>query len=442
MQTKLGKKTWLSIVIFSLVGQIAWTMENMFFNVFIVNQFQAETWQVALMVSSSALIATLATLLTGALSDKVGKRKIFIVIGYIIWGLIILSFAFVNNETVKNAGLGIGLVILLDCLMTFFGSGANDACFNAYLTDISDSSNRGKIEGINSAMPLVSILIVFGLFSGYTTGSGSSWNIIFYIISGCVLFCGVLGLFTIKDPKLETNSNESYFGNIIHGFKPSVIKDNKILYIVLLAFTIFGISLQVYMPYYILYLQRADITASIADAIGMEPYVIVMAPAIIIASVFTILYGRIIDKHNYKSTLPPVLIIYIIGLLILTFASKTLGIFIGCMLMMCGYLASTAVFNAMIRKHTPKNKAGLFQGIRIVCSVLIPMLIGPWIGSLICGGGASFGVVGDDFKVTSLIFLGGLIVGLFIIVPILFVKKEDMSNELIPETNKEISENE
>ena len=115
MKSKLGATTWLSIVIFSLVGQIAWTMENMFFNVFIVNQFQAETWQVALMVSSSALIATLATLLTGALSDKVGKRKIFIVIGYIIWGLIILSFAFVNYETIKHAGHGLGLVILLDC---------------------------------------------------------------------------------------------------------------------------------------------------------------------------------------------------------------------------------------------------------------------------------------------------------------------------------------
>ena len=40
MQTKKGKKTWLSIVIFSLVGQIAWTMENMFYNLSI--EFCAE----------------------------------------------------------------------------------------------------------------------------------------------------------------------------------------------------------------------------------------------------------------------------------------------------------------------------------------------------------------------------------------------------------------
>ena len=51
--------------------------------------------------------------------------------------------------------------------MTFFGSSANDACYNAYLTDISNDSNRGKIEGINSSMPLIAILIVFGLLSPY-----------------------------------------------------------------------------------------------------------------------------------------------------------------------------------------------------------------------------------------------------------------------------------
>ena len=79
MQTKLGKQTWLSIVIFSLVGQIAWTMENMFYNLYIVDQFNATSNAIALMVSLSAVTATLTTLFMGALSDKIGKRKIFIV---------------------------------------------------------------------------------------------------------------------------------------------------------------------------------------------------------------------------------------------------------------------------------------------------------------------------------------------------------------------------
>ena len=32
---KLNRKFWLSLIIFSLVGQVAWVMENMYLNVFI-----------------------------------------------------------------------------------------------------------------------------------------------------------------------------------------------------------------------------------------------------------------------------------------------------------------------------------------------------------------------------------------------------------------------
>jgi hypothetical protein len=38
---KLSKKLWFSILLFSLFGQIAWVVENMYFNVFIFQEFQA-----------------------------------------------------------------------------------------------------------------------------------------------------------------------------------------------------------------------------------------------------------------------------------------------------------------------------------------------------------------------------------------------------------------
>lgn len=423
---KLSKSTWLSIVLFSLVGQIAWTMENMFYNVFIQKEFNASTTSIALMVSLSALTATFTTLFMGALSDKIGKRKPFMVAGYFLWALIILSFIFIDNKYISSAGLGIALVVLGDCLMTFFGSTANDAAFNAYLTDITDDQNRGKVEGVNSAMPLISILIVFGGLSSFA--GGDTWYIIFLIIGVLVLACGVIGIFTIKDPILETKKDESYFKNIFYGFRPSVVKENKKLYIVLISFALFGISLQVYMPYYILYLENAGITLALADAINMPGYVVIMAPAIIIAAVFTVFYGRLIDRLGFIKSLIPTLVIYILGLTILSISKETLALFIGCLLMMSGYLSATASFNAVIRKYTPSAKAGLFQGLRMFASVLIPMLIGPWIGSTICGGGATFGVVGESFTVSKYVFLGGLIAGLFVIVPLFFLKEQNENN--------------
>ena len=75
---KLGGKFWASLVIFSLTGQIVWVIENMYFNVFIYKMFGADPGAISAMVAASAISATLTTIFIGALSDKIGKRKIFI----------------------------------------------------------------------------------------------------------------------------------------------------------------------------------------------------------------------------------------------------------------------------------------------------------------------------------------------------------------------------
>ena len=86
------------------------------------------------------------------------------------------------------AALGITLVIVLDCLMTFFGSSANDAAFNAWLTDSTDETNRGSAEGINSMMPLVAILVVFGGFMFIPKeGNDAYWPTVFTIIGLAVM---------------------------------------------------------------------------------------------------------------------------------------------------------------------------------------------------------------------------------------------------------------
>ena len=146
MKKSLGKKFWAAMLIFGLVGQIAWVVENMYLNVFIYKMFHASAADISLMVGASSVAATLTTILVGALSDKIGKRKLLICSGYILWGITIVGFAFIRMEnlsglvadTAKAAALGIWLVIVLDCIMTFFGSAANDASYNAWLTDRGD----------------------------------------------------------------------------------------------------------------------------------------------------------------------------------------------------------------------------------------------------------------------------------------------------------------
>ena len=210
---------WLSLVIFCLTGQVAWTVENMYFNVFIYKMFHASAEAISTMVAASAAAATVTTLLIGALSDKIGKRKVFICGGYMLWGISIWSFTLIRMDVIhalfpaamSAASVGVSLVILMDCVMTFFGSAANDACFNAWLTDVTEEANRGRVEGINAMMPLVSILVVFGGFMGFDLNLEQSWVTIFNIIGIAVIAIGVSGIFLIEEPPGENRGKPELF---------------------------------------------------------------------------------------------------------------------------------------------------------------------------------------------------------------------------------------
>ena len=405
----------LALVIFCLTGQVAWVVENMYFNVFIYKMFHASADAISAMVAASAIAATVTTLIIGALSDKIGKRKIFICGGYIIWGVTIWSFSLIRLDVINAmfpavasaAAVGVSLTIIMDCVMTFFGSAANDACFNAWLTDITDESNRGSVEGINAMMPLVAILVVFGGFMGFDLDKAESWTTIFNVIGIVVIAIGVGGIWLIQDTKIETAENQSYFGNIFYGFRPSVVKSNKMLYLTLLAVAVFNISIQVFMPYLILYY---DVS------LGMDNYVLIFAPAILLAATFTGFYGKVYDRKGFRFAMIPTLALLMVGYVGLYFFRTTIPVFLASLVMMCGFLGTGAVLGAKIRTHTPENKSGMFQGLRIVGQVLIPGVVGPAIGAAVLKNAET--ILNDDgttsFVPNENIFLVALVVILFI----------------------------
>jgi len=429
-KTKKGARFFLALVIFSLTGQIAWVIENMYFNVFIYKMFNASAAAISAMVAASAVSATLTTIIIGALSDKIGKRKLFICGGYILWGLSIGSFALIRLDVINAlfpsvasaAAVGISLVIIMDCVMTFFGSSANDACFNAWLTDSTDSTNRGTAEGINAMMPLVAILVVFGGFMAFDLEKSEDWVKIFIIIGAVVVLIGVLGIFLIDDKAEKKEENKSCFKNIIYGFRPSVIKENKLLYIAFVAFTLFSIAIQIFMPYLIIYY---EVSLQMAD------YVLIMAPAIILAAAFTAVYGKTYDKFGFKKSIIPTVLTLMVGFVVLYLVRGKALVFVGSLLMMIGYLASTAVFGAYLRDKTPVGKAGMFQGLRIVFQVLIPGIVGPFIGAQVLKNAET--IVGGDGTVSFVpnanIFLAAFIASLFVWIALFVIfrlaKKEE-----------------
>ncbi|MDR0883195.1 MAG: MFS transporter [Oscillospiraceae bacterium] len=386
---KLRGNTWFALVLFGLVGQLAWMVENMYFNVFLYKTVTYNPNANATMVAASALAATLTTLLMGGLSDRIGRRKPFIVLGYLLWGASIAAFAFVSKDSVAQwfpraqaVTLTTALVVVLDCVMTFFGSTANDAAFNAWSTDVTTPQTRGRAQGVLAAMPLAAMLIIFGGMDSLT--QAGNWKAFFLIIAAVVSLGGILGLFLIHDSPTLSPNKTPYFPTLAHGFRPSVIKENGTLYLIFGALAVQGIAMQVFMPNLMVYLEFG---------LGVKAYALPLAAVLILAAVGSVLGGRLVDKLGKHRLLLVAGGIYAVGMFLMFVSGYTfhtqgeqmrlpLLILCGTVLMGGGLLCGT-VLGAAAQDAMPADKRGHFTGIRMVFTVLLPMLIGPFIGAVV-----------------------------------------------------------
>lgn len=375
------------LLVFGLIGQIAWSVENMYFNLFVFETISPDLSAVTLMVQLSGIVATVVTLLAGTLSDKFGNRRAFISAGYAIWGITVALFGFISPELIdrlfdtgaaKAVSVSLFLVIAGDCVMTLFGSSANDAAFNAWVTDNTSKENRGRIEGIVAILPLLAMLIVAGGFGMLVTALG--YKLLFLILGIVISACGIYGFFKIKDSPALVRSGS--LKDIFFGFRPSSVKNNPVFYIALVIVLIYGVSCQIFMPYMIIYM-KTYLSFTVIE------YSIVFGLAILLGAGVNLYLTRLSDRKNKAKLLyfaALVMALGLCGMYLSKTSSKTanlllFGIF--GFVMIVGYIFISALTGSIIRDNTPENSVGKLQGVRMVFSVLIPMLLGPFIGNLI-----------------------------------------------------------
>ena len=375
---KISARMWATLILIGFVGQLAWTIENMYFNVFLYNTISTDPRHISAMVGWSAAAATLTTLLMGALSDRVGKRKLFICGGYILWGASTAAFGLITVENaarlfpaVQATTAAAAMVVVLDCVMTFFGSTANDAAFNAYITDAVDSENRGKTESVLAVLPLIAMLVIFGAFDSMT--QRGEWRKFFAIFGGAVTLTGLAACALMPEPKLTPHS-EPYLKKLVYGLRPSVVQEHAALYLAFAAFCVFSVAVQVFFPYLIIYIQ---------NYLRLDNYAVVLGVVLIAASAVSVAAGKTIDRVGKLRFALPAALVMLLGLAGMYFARGMAAVIAAGCVMMSGYMLVTAALSGLIRDLTPEGKAGHFQGIRMIFGVLLPMILGPAIGAAV-----------------------------------------------------------
>ena len=449
MDKKLSKRIWLNICIFSFMGGLAWNIENMYFNTFLYDSIyggasanalanvMAPTTAISRMVALSAITAVVTTFIMGTLSEKMKKRKVFISVGYIIWGIITAAFGFISKESVATVlGLSdeakilattVWVVIVMDMIMTFMGSTSNDSAFNAWLNDVTNPLVRPKVETALIFVGLFSMLAVMGLGSVAQSGA-MSYSTFFLILGLIVTLSGVVGLFSLEDPKIKgEKTNTSYWSDLFYGFRPSVVKENANLYLVLAALGIYNIAIQVFFPYLFDYLGNVIVPNAVFDAKTIV--VAVIAVAALAAGVIGLLKAS--DKKKFIAYMCTI-VLFIAGLFILSTSTNIIVVLIGIAPTLIGYVVLQIQLSATMRDFIPEDKVGLFQGIRMIFVVLIPMIVGPAIGDIACRSSnitiVEYGV--DKLVPSTSMFFWAAIVAVFVLVPnLILTKKKAFDNQ-------------
>ena len=450
METKLSKRLWLNILLFSFMGSVAWNVENMYFNTFLYNSVylgasaeaisgtMSPTTAISRMVALSAIVAVVTTFIMGTLSDKLKNRKYFISLGYIAWGIITGLFGFISRDTIASLtgfsdaaavlNATVWAVIIMDMIMTFMGSTSNDSVFNAWVTDVTSPANRPQVETAFLFIGFAAMGVVMGV--GTLAQAGTiSYKVFFLGLGAIVTLCGVLGLFLIKEPEHRTLSNEpksKYWSDLFYGFRPSVVAGNSRLYLTLASVCLFNIAFQVFFPYLFVYLQYVILPANEGlDFLAPSVLVpVILAVAFMVAGVVVLL--KLSAKNKVLGFVPAV-ICMAVGLFILSTTTNIVGVVIGVAPTLVGYLVLTIQLNASVRDFIPVGKAGLFQGIRMIFVVLIPMVVGPFVGDIACRNSAVTYI--NEYGVETIIpsasmFLYSAIFALLVFVPLLILIKK------------------
>ena len=282
-------------------------------------------------------------------------------------------------------------------------------------------------------MGTVSSLAVTGVGSFAQAGT-ITYKVFFIGLGVVVTLCGVLGLFLIKDPPktAEIKTSGNYWADLFYGFRPSVIKANSRLYLSLVSFCFAIIAFQVFYPYLLTYVQYVVIPDNGGISNILKPSVIITAVVVIAILLFCIVKLLKLSTEKKGFCLVVGVVAMTLGFLLLSTSTNIYVILVSVLPVVVGNAMVNILFGATVKDFIPEGKAGLFQGIRMIFAVLLPMVIGPVIGDMACQAAAQTIINEANAEVivpAKDMFLWAGVVSILALIPLYFLIKKGFDIE-------------
>ena len=446
---------WTIVWGMGLAGQLCWNMENQWFNTFVYAKISGDVNIVTWMVIVSAIVTTFSTFFFGTLSDRTGKRKIFVSVGYIIWGCSTILFGMTefaqSSKLHALAALAGFLVVITDAIMSFFGSMGCDSGYNVWLNDHTNEKNMGQVGAALAVLPVIGTVIgtvVGGILINIgnpTVGTESydpsqdNYQLLFWTMGIFVISMGILSLFLMKDkPGLKGHCQGSFCQQLTSVFRFSTLKKNPHNTELLLSCAVvcaFFIPFNFYFTHmgnWMIY----DIGLTAGD-MGL-----VEGIALLLAALMTIPFAGMINRNKIPLVVLIGVITNAVGLILISFfvrspedvnianlfSADNLPLFICVFLIGTGYVLITQCGMVWIRGLFPEESRGQLEGVRVIAFTLIPMLLGTLTGNAIIKNTpqdvARYDVYGHliDVPQENLFLIAGFMV-LVTLIPLFFASK-------------------
>lgn len=116
-----------------------------------------------------------------------------------------------------------------------------------------------------------------------------------------------------------------------------------------------------------------------------------------------------------------------LGFLLLSTSTSIYIILVSLLPVVVGNAMVNILFSATVKDFIPEGKTGLFQGIRMIFAVMLPMVIGPVIGDMACQRAAQTIINEANAEVivpAKNMFLWAGVVSVLALIPLYFLIKK------------------